>query len=310
MNLAPIILFVYNRPKHALKALEALSKDPLAEKSKLYIFADGPKQNATEDDLVKILQTREIIKQQNWCKDVSIIEQESNKGLAESILTGVTNIISRHEKAIVLEDDIIISPFFLNYMNKALSIYKDDEKVMHISSFVPLRNGNEKLPDTFFLEYMNCWGWATWKRAWVHYNIDSKMLYEQLSKRKRIKKFNLNNSVDMHDFLNKNVQQKLKTWATNWYASIFLNNGLCLYPKQSLSAQIGLDGSGVHCGSDTLNLHYVNLAENIKIERIKIIEDEYAFNYFRGFYLYGNFNGVDAIRHRLRVIKAKILNSF
>src|SRR5476651_318519 len=135
MQLAPIVLFVYNRPHHTEQALNALKLNGLASESTLYIFADGPKKGAPAETLADIKKTREVIRGKKWCKDVFIIEAEANKGLAASIINGVTDVVNKHEKVIVLEDDIITSKYFLQYMNDALSVYEDEQKVISVGAF-------------------------------------------------------------------------------------------------------------------------------------------------------------------------------
>lgn len=307
--LAPIVLFVYNRPAHTEKVLNALSNNPLASQSKLYIFADGPKKEASAQDLDNIAKTRALLDRRTWAKEVKVVMQEQNKGLAASIVDGVTQIINAHGKVIVLEDDIVVSPFFLQYMNQALNIYAQDEQVMHIGSFVPQRKGQEKLPETYFLSYMNCWGWATWKRAWQQLQLDSKSLLHLVGVSNKAKRFELDNSVALLQQLKDNLSGKINTWAIKWYSTIFLQNGLCLYPKQALSQQIGMDGSGEHCAIDHLQQYQVSLANRVEVNRIPLKEDQYAYKYLRNFYRYGNFSGFKALKHRLRIFKQVFLRN-
>ena len=164
MSLAPIVLFVYNRPQHTLKTLEALMQNELAEMSELFIFCDGPKADATKQDQVRINEVRELVKKKNWCKKVIIRESHANKGLADSIVAGVTEIVNRYGKIIVLEDDIVTSKGFLKYMNEALNLYEDEPKVMQISGFmVPSK---VELDETGFFRCPASWGWGTWSLSW------------------------------------------------------------------------------------------------------------------------------------------------
>ena len=165
MTYAPIVLFIYNRPDHTRQTLEALSKNTLASESELYIFADGSKENATKEQLEKIHQTRQIAHSQLWCKSVSIIESSVNKGLAASIISGVTEIINKFGKIIVLEDDIVTGKYFLEYMNAALQKYENEKRVWHITGWrdpVPTNIDNS----SFFYPTMDCWSWATWADRW------------------------------------------------------------------------------------------------------------------------------------------------
>ena len=193
MNLAPIVLFVYNRPQHTLKTLEALMQNELAEKSELFIYCDGPKPNAKKEDLDKIDAVHTIILKKQWCKKVHIIKAEVNKGLANSIVAGVTEIVNRYGKIIVLEDDIVTSKGFLRYMNEALNLYENEPKIMHIGSYLPYTNSHKKLPETFLSRFMSCWGWATWKDRWDYYEKNPKSLINEFNS-EMVKKFDLNES--------------------------------------------------------------------------------------------------------------------
>ncbi len=132
MELSPIILFVYNRPAHTRRTLEALSANNLAAKSLLYIFSDGPKENASSSELINIEATRNVIKSKKWCGEVVINEKRKNRGLVDSIIAGISDVTEAHGRAIVLEDDIITQPGFLQFMNDALVLYADQERVMQI----------------------------------------------------------------------------------------------------------------------------------------------------------------------------------
>lgn len=245
-NLAPIVLFIYNRPDHTRKTLEALSKNILAEQSELFIFADGPKETVTEEQLEKIHQTRAIAHEKKWCKTVTVIEADKNKGLAASIIFGVTDIVNKYGKIIVLEDDLITSPYFLKYMNDSLLVYENTENVACIHGF--MYQHKTKLPETFFIKGADCWGWATWKRAWSHFNSDSQYLLDEIKRRHLEKHFNFNNTYDYTGMLQMQIDGKISSWAIRWLTSAYLDDMYCLYPAKSLVINDGFDGSGTHCG--------------------------------------------------------------
>lgn len=248
MSFAPIILFVYNRPEHTLKTLEALQNNNLAEHSELFIFCDGPKNNATQTQKQKIAETRAIIRKQNWCKTVTIIESKHNKGLAASIIEGVTRIINQYGKAIILEDDIVTGKYFLQFMNDALQLYENEKKVWHITGWMePIKT--KQINSAFFWPVMDCWGWATWADRWRYLKKDTDFYIKNFSK-ELIYKFNANGTEDFFAQIVLNHEKKIDTWAIFWYATIFLQNGLCLSPFYSLVKNIGLDNSGVHCGEN------------------------------------------------------------
>lgn len=274
MRLAPIILFCYNRPQHVLHTLSSLSRNDLAAESELYIFCDGPKENASEDDIKKINNTRAAVKSQKWCKEVTIFEHSSNKGLATSIIEGVTKIVNDYGKIIVLEDDIITSKGFLRYMNESLSLYEKDESVMQISGFMYPIN-SEALPDTFFYNVNSCWGWGTWKHAWQSFSEDSFDLYKRLVKEKP--NWDLYNGFQGDEFrkqLLANIEGRLNTWAIKWHTAMFIAGGKVLHPKISLTRNIGFDGSGVHCGTNP-SLTAIPIADSIKVSKVDNNDYEY-----------------------------------
>ena len=292
MNLAPIVLFVYNRPQHTLKTLQALMQNELAEKSELFIYCDGPKPNAKKEDLDKIDAVHTIILKKQWCKKVHIIKAEVNKGLANSIVAGVTEIVNRYGKIIVLEDDIVTSKGFLRYMNEALNLYENEPKIMHIGSYLPYTNSYRKLPETFLSRFMSCWGWATWKISWNKANWNESELYEQIKDPKVRNEFNLEGVLNFHEQLENNIDGSINTWAIKWFASIFLCNGLCLYPSHSLTKNIGFDGTGENC--DLLDIKERKGGRDfIKVTKIKIEESSLGKRYLKRYYIYGNDSGFE-----------------
>lgn len=242
-SLAPIVLFVYNRPTHTKKTIEALSSNELAHDSDLIIYSDAPKNKAAYEGVNKV---REIVKEVQGFKSVKIVERETNFGLANSIIEGVTEIINQYGKVIVLEDDLVTSPQFLNYMNQALGFYEDKKEVWHISGWnYPIKT--DELDDTFLWRTMNCWGWATWSDRWKYFDKDIDKLIRTFSIND-IAKFNLDDTQDFYNQIIDNKKGSVSTWAVFWYASIFLNKGLCLNPNRSFVLNIGTDGSGQNCG--------------------------------------------------------------
>ena len=272
-TLAPIVLFVYNRPDHTRQTLEALSKNDLADQSVLYIYADGAKEGAAEEVLSAISATRELITQRNWCKEVHVIESVKNRGLAASIVLGVTEIVNKHGKIIVLEDDIVTSTGFLKYMNDCLSLYENEEKVMHVSGF--MYDINPSYVDGFcFLKMLSCWGWGTWSNAWKYYNDDLDFFIKALDTPQKIADFNVGGSASFYTQLYDNYMSKLKTWAVRWYASWYTQGGLSIFPKTSLVLNVGHDGSGVNCGPPQSFYETNIIAREITVTKAdEIVED-------------------------------------
>lgn len=283
MKLAPIALFVYARPEHTRQTLESLAANDLAQDSELIVFADGPKANASAEMLANIQRTRELIAERKWCGKVTLIASDVNKGLAGSIVEGVTKVVNEHGRIIVLEDDLYLSPGFLRYMNEALELYQNDEKVMHISGYMfPVES---ELPATMFYNTASCWGWATWKRAWSFYNNDACMLAKAIEEKKLVWKFNIEGThLDFYTQLLKNCSGDISTWAVKWYASIVLANGFALHPGKSLVRNIGHDGSGIN-SSVTQKFDSQTITEAVNVERISIVEHDHARKAMQKYYL-------------------------
>ncbi len=255
MNLAPIVLFVYNRPDHTRKTVEALQKNELARKSMLFIYSDAAKNIAEED---KENEVRDYIKTIDGFKKVTIINRENNLGLANSIIDGVTKIVNKYGKIIVLEDDLVTSPYFLKFMNDALDLYENNNEVVSIHGYqYPLKDSSH-LPDTFFIKGADCWGWATWIDGWKIFEYDGKKLLEELQFKKLQREADFNNSFAYTKMLRDQIKGKNNSWAIRWYMSAFLKNKLTLYPKKSLVQNIGFDHSGTHS----------NLTENFFIKNM------------------------------------------
>lgn len=280
MNLAPIVLFVYNRPWHAQQTVEALRKNTLAAESELFVFCDGPKDESQSE---KVRQVREYVKAVNGFRKVTVVERAENLGLAASIISGVTQAVNEYGRVIVLEDDIVTSSYFLTYMNQGLDIYADESKVMSVTGHnFPLR---AKLPDTFFIHGgTSTWGWGTWNRAWAKFNPSAKELLEQLMKHKEsIPRFNFGGTYNYLEMLSDNAAGKNSSWGVRWYASVFLQNGYGLWPRWSLVNNIGFDNTGRHCGvTDVFNMS--QLADNIRVSRIPIEECAQARKAISDFY--------------------------
>jgi hypothetical protein len=245
--LAPICLFVYNRPEHTEKTLEALSNNLLANESILYIFSDGPKIDATIEDRAKIEKVRNIIRQKKWCKTEIIEESAKNNGLAESIINGVTKVIKTHGKIIVLEDDLITSKRFLNYMNDALVKYENANEVKQISGFSFPVPGIEQNNSSYFLPLTSTWGWATWSRVWDEIDFNCKDYNPQTLNKYQ---FNFYNSYNYSKLLKMQLNgRNVSSWGIRFYFNVFNRNGIILFPDTTLVKNIGWDNSGRHGAS-------------------------------------------------------------
>ena len=268
MQLSPVALFVYNRIWHLQQTMKALQNNLLAQESALFIFSDGPKDTAEQ---VNVSEVRRYIRTITGFKRVTIIERDHNLGLAQSIITGVTELVSKYGRVIVLEDDLVTSPYFLQFMNDSLSLYQDEERIICVCGYMyPL---GKKYADTLFLRVCDSWGWATWKRGWDLFVADDKQLYDALKTRKLFRKFNLEGVFNFVKMLKAQIERKNDSWAIRWYASSLLNDKLSLYPGKTLVANTGLDCSGRHGGAiDYYKSELLN--EKVVVKRLPIVENE------------------------------------
>ena len=278
MNLAPIALFVYNRLTHTRQAVEALAENDLANGSDLFIFSDGPR---TEADVETVASVREHLSTLSGFNSVTIVGREKNLGCARSIISGVSEIVNRFGRIIVVEDDIVTSPHFLRFMNEALELYRDDEEVASIHGYLyPVKR---KLPETFFLRGADIWGWATWQRGWNLFQPDGKKLLDELKERKLTKAFDLDGAFYFTSMLESQVAGRLDTWDINWHASAYLRGKLTLYPGKSLTRNIGNDNSGTHSNA-TDRFDTEISPDPVRIQRIPLGEDPAAREAIKEFF--------------------------
>lgn len=272
MTLAPIALFVYNRRSHLEKTVSSLLDNRLASSSDLFVFSDAAKDPSLENNIREV---RSFLRTIKGFRSITIIERENNLGLANSIISGVSHILEKFDRIIVLEDDMILDPAFLDYMNQGLTLYKNEDRVVSIHGYIYPVKG--LLPETFFLRGADCWGWGTWRRGWRIFEPDGKKLLIGLHKENLEREFNFDGSFPYINMLKEQIEGKNDSWAIRWYASAFLKNKFTLYPGHSLVENIGLDGSGKHCG--ITNSYSVTFARKpIRLEKISIEENISARN--------------------------------
>lgn len=265
--LAPIILFVYNRPLHTRQTIEALLKNEEAKNSPLYIYADGPKDDATEENKLKIAEVRKYIHSVSGFSSVKITEQPINKGLDPSEIDAITEIIKQYGKVIVLEDDVIVHRYFIRFMNEALEYYKDNKKVNSIGSYNPNIPFINQIKQDVYASYRTAtYGWATWQDRWLLCKWEKSYL---LGKKRLCNKFKYNRGGgDLYDNLQHYLKGLNDAWDARWQYSMYENNSVCIRPTKSLSYNIGFDGTGEHCGVIT--------NENI-IKPVMYDKKEYSF---------------------------------
>lgn len=221
--------------------LDGLSRCEEFKSSPIYVFCDGPKQEADREAVYMTRQTiRDHIKY-----GAEIIEAKQNKGLARSIINGVTTLTEQFGRVIVVEDDLNVSPFFLQYMNSALDRYKEIDAIKQISGYMFPAQLDTK-DDAVFLPFTTSWGWATWKRAWDSFDPNMSY-YHTLAQDPALRKaYDFNGTSNQFKMLTQQKDGKLDSWAVRWYLSVFRQAGLVLHPTQTLVSNFGFDGSGTH----------------------------------------------------------------
>ena len=247
MGLAPIALFCYNRLDLLRQTVDALGANKPAVSSNLFIFSDGPK---NQDDIAAVNAIREYIRTISGFRSVTIREAETNQGLANSIIAGVTEVVNKYGRIIVLEDDIVTAPYFLQWMNDALNLYENEEKVAGIHAWSPPEQFGKR-PETYFIREVGCWGWATWKKGWALFEQDSQKLYDEIIDRKLKKEFDRGGAFPYTKMLKDQTEGKIDSWAIRWYASAFLAEKYTLQSNVMLVENIGFGKGATHCNSNT-----------------------------------------------------------
>lgn len=298
MTPAPILLFVYNRPEHVRQCIASLQANELAAQSPLFIYSDAAK---TPESREGVEQTRQFIRDIDGFASVTIIEREQNWGLARSIIDGVTTQVNSFGRVIVMEDDLIAAPYFLQFMNDALETYKDEPRVGHIQGCDFTQDTS--LPDTFLIKWTGSWGWGTWDRAWKLFNPNGKELLQQLEERNLTHRFDFNSTYGYTRMLRRQIEGKNNSWAIRWNASLFLADILSLNAGRSLIRNTGFDGSGTNCGGGGLydSTLWLNPLPAKKLSPIE--ENEKAREAFVRYYHRTNCFMAKAIRRIKRTLK-------
>lgn len=295
---APILLFAYNRLAHTRRCVESLQKNALSAESELFIYADGAKDASIQEEVNLV---RDYLHTIRGFKRITLIEREENWGLARNIIDGVTTQVNRYGRVIVLEDDLVVAPYFLQFMNDALETYKDEPKVGHIQACDFTQDPT--LPDTFLIKWTGSWGWATWSRAWKHFNPDGKALLRELESRRLTRTFDFNGTYGFTRMLRRQTQGKNNSWAIRWNASLFLKDILSLNVGRSLVQNEGFDGSGTNCGGGGLYASNLHL-EPLPVVPIRPIEENLeARRAFSRYYGRTNSFWAKAVRRIKRTLK-------
>jgi glycosyltransferase involved in cell wall biosynthesis len=249
MELAPIALFVYNRPEHTRRTVESLRANKLARQSDLFVFADGAK---NESAVAAVKAVRKYIRTIDGFKSLTLIERQRNFGLASSVIAGVTQLFEKSGRMIAVEDDLVTAPDFLNFMNCALARYADEAGIYSVSGF----NFPFEIPDVYpydaYCSYRGMsWGWGTWKDRWELADWSVSDFGEFWADKGQRQSFN-RGGEDLSRMLALQMRGKIDSWSIRWDYTHFKRNALALLPVVSRVCNIGFDGSGVHCRRATL----------------------------------------------------------
>lgn len=276
---APIVIFCFLRLEHLKKLIDSLKKNSIASQSHLIFYSDAAR---NENEKFQVDRLREYLETVDGFKEIELVYRDKNFGLAESIINGVTREVDRFGRVIVLEDDLIVSPYFLEYMNEMLTMYELDEQVVSIHGYVyPSLN----LPSQpFFITGADCWGWGTWKRAWDIFESDGYKLQKAIIDNKLKKKFNFDFSYPYSKMLQDQINGKNNSWAIRWNASAFVNNMFTLYPPSSFVMNVGFDNTGENC--KTSEDYKVKLIQDYKgFTKVRIVESEKGYNSFKRYFI-------------------------
>jgi hypothetical protein len=245
---SPIAVFGFNRPNHLRRTLDALSSNVGAKNSTIFLFIDGPR---NDQDRVLVRECVDLSADfQNRFASFNVHAQDSNQGLARSIINGVSKVLRIHSTVIVVEDDLVTSPLFLDFINRGLNRYANDQDVASIHGFVtPFK---KPLSEPFFMKGADCWGWGTWRDRWDLFNPNGQELLDQLESRELLNEFDLGGAYPFSGMLKDQIAGKNNSWAIRWHASMFLQNKLTLYPMRTYVVNIGFDGSGTHTGHTSI----------------------------------------------------------
>lgn len=303
--LAPVCLFTYNRPHETRKTIEALQQNYLALESELFIFSDGPKNDTV---VSKVNEVREFIRNVKGFKSVTFFESKQNSGLSKSIIEGVSKVIENFGKVIVLEDDLITSPNFLDFMNQALNYYTEKSNIFSISGYghkIKLPSGYEY--DVLLRGRPYSWGWATWIDRWETVDWEIKDWDNFKNDRKQIKAF-ISHGSDLYGLLDASMAGKISSWAIRFAYNQFKQQKLTVCPYLSKIKNEGFDESATHCKT-TYNRHKIFF--DLTGKRVFNFTDELSLNHFINNQLVAYNNITSRIKSKILtfLIKKKIISN-
>jgi hypothetical protein len=272
---APIAVFAYNRPHHLNRLLDSLFSNELFSHSPIFVFCDGPR---VQEDQDHVAQTRSVARRRLGSHG-QIIQSEVNNGLAQSIIAGVTDLCRRYGRVIVFEDDLVLYPRCLHFLNAALRHYADDARIYHVNAYrYPLPPASR--PN--FSRLTSSWGWATWQRAWMNFEPDAIKLEGAIREADLISALDFEGTFPYYSMLQDQARGKIDSWAIRWYASTLIRGALAICPNVSQASNLGFDATGVHCG--VTSVYDVNLGEASEDWPTPLSEDMLNYRQMQAFF--------------------------
>ena len=279
--MAPVVLFTYNRPEHTKHTIEALAANELAEKTELFVFSDAAKKEA---DAAKVQEIREYVGTVQGFANVSLIVRKENYGLARNVIEGVTEIVNRYGRVIVLEDDLVTNRYFLRFMNDGLDRYEKEKQVTGVTGFSFLDDRTDYDSESYLCGLTGTsWSWATWADRWSYFDAEAlgwEKLKTDTAYRRR---FNYDNTYNFYQLLKMQKQdEKTNSWAIRWYASAFLADKLTLHSGNNLIQNIGL--AGTHINAENNFFPDISPPKNIPLKKIPVtvssVAEQTYFQFF------------------------------
>lgn len=263
-DLAPVVLFVYNRPEHTKKTITALVNNSLAHETSLFIYSDAPKNDI---DAKSVEQVRKYCRGIKGFKEVHIVKRNDNMGLANSIISGVTEVINKYEKVIVLEDDLVTSTDFLNYMNDALYFYAEDMRIWSVTGYCPEISIPKSYEHDVYLSLRpSSWGWGTWRNRWTKIDWEVKDYNVLLNDKKKQRAFNKGGN-DLFGMLQRQMKNEIDSWAIRWSYSQFVEQSYTVFPVKTKIAHIGVGVDSTHYKNKTMAAKISLSTEPVRMKR-------------------------------------------
>lgn len=309
--LAPVVLFVYSRLEHTKRTMDALKLNKRAVDTELYVFCDAPNPRATKEQLTEIYATHEYLKLQNdGFAKINLEISELHRGAGKAIIRGISIVLAKHGKCIILENDMEVEPLFLEYMNNGLEAYKDDKRIYGIAS----TSYKFQLPcwykkDLFLLTRPQSWGWATWLDRWQNVDWEVKDFQEIEVSERLQRSFNVGGN-DLYYMLKDQMEGRTDTWDLQWAWHIFKQKGYFVYSRWNFQRNCGFDGSGAHCGNNNqIQRFFAPLYphENLEIDFTTIKPSSIIINRFRCYYnKYISFIRKKTLKTRIKMFLKRI----